>query len=65
MIVNHSDLRALRYCNNGAREFFKRHNLDWATFVKDGLHESQFVDTGDAMAIRLVEFTRERRNGRG
>lgn len=64
MIVRHSDLRALGYCNNGARDFFKKHNLDWTEFVKNGLPEEQFIETGDAMAIRLVEFTKERVNGR-
>lgn len=61
MIVTHRDLRALRYCNNGTREFFRRHNLDWSEFVKNGLPEEQFTATNDAMAIRLVEFAREHR----
>ncbi|QFS86632.1 MULTISPECIES: hypothetical protein [unclassified Marinobacter] len=61
MIVTHRDLRALKYCNNGSREFFRRHGLDWSEFVKVGLPEEEFLSTGDAMAIRLVEFAREQR----
>lgn len=60
MRVTHQDLRALRYCNNGTREFFRRHGLDWSEFVKSGLPEEAFLNTGDAMAIRLVEFARGR-----
>lgn len=63
MIIHHSDLRALKYCNNGAREFFNRHGLDWSEFMKNGLPEEVFTSTGDAMAIRLVEFAKERRHG--
>ena len=63
MIITHGDLRALRYCNNGTREFFRRHNLNWSEFVKNGLDENEFIKTGDAMALRLVDFTRERHNG--
>jgi hypothetical protein len=63
MIVTHDDLKALRYCNKGTRDFFKRHNLDWSEFIVNGLHETQFIKTGDAMALQLVEFTRGRRNG--
>lgn len=62
MIVKHADLRALRYCNNGSRAFFARHNMDWSEFVKNGLPAEQFMETGDAMAIRLVEFARERQS---
>jgi len=63
MIVTHSDLRALRYCNSGTRDFFKRHNLDWSDFVKNGVSEEQLINTGDAMAVQLVEFARERVDG--
>lgn len=63
MIVTHRDLRALKYCNKGARQFFERHGLDWSKFVKEGLDETVFLKTGDAMAIALVEFARERQNG--
>lgn len=59
MIIEHKHLRTLRYCNKGAREFFQRHGLDWSLFISSGLPEEQFIATGDAMAIRLVEFARQ------
>jgi hypothetical protein len=64
VIVTHRDLQTARYCNNGTRVFFQRHGLDWSEFVKHGLPEEVFLNTGDHMAIQLVEVTRERQNGR-
>lgn len=64
MIVTHRDLQAMRYCNKGTREFFQRHGLDWSRFIKEGLPEEEFIATGDHMALKLVEFAREQRNGR-
>jgi hypothetical protein len=58
MIITHNDVRGMRYCNNGARKFFQRHNLDWSDFVKNGITEEQLINTGDAMAVRLVEFAK-------
>ena len=63
MIVTHNDVRGMRYCNNGARKFFERHSLDWSDFVKNGVSEEQLINTGDAMALQLVEFARERVDG--
>jgi hypothetical protein len=63
MIVTHDDLKALRYCNKGTRDFFKRHNLDWSDFVKNGISEEQLINTGDARALQTVEFARERVDG--
>ena len=45
----------MRYCNTGARDFFKRHGLDWSDFIKNGIDDQVLIETGDAMAIRLVE----------
>ena len=64
MIVTHRDLQAMRYCNKGAREFFRRHGLDWTRFIAEGLPAEDFVKTGDHMAIQLVEFAKERQHGR-
>lgn len=65
MIITHRHLRKFKYCNNGAREFFNRHGLDWTDFIKHGLDESAFIRTGDAMALKLVDFARELEYGRG
>ena len=46
------------YCNRVTRQFFKRHGLDWNDFRKHGLSEEAFLETGDAMALRLVQHAR-------
>ena len=64
MIVTHQDMkRHMSYCNAGAREFFRRHDLDWAEFVKNGVPDHVLVATGDAMAIRLVEKVKQEAGG--
>lgn len=35
--------------------------MDWSKFLKEGLPESEFERTGDAMALQVVEVARERR----
>jgi len=46
------------YCIPGLRLFFKRHGMDFRTFARNGLPEEDFLKTGDAMALKLVEFAR-------
>ena len=54
MIVRHRHLRDLGYCNRGSRQFFERHRLDWADFLKNGIDAGVLMATGDAMAARVV-----------
>lgn len=61
MIIKVSDLRAAFMCRRGAVKFFKRHNLDWSKFLKEGLPEEEIAATGDAMALRVIEVAHERR----
>lgn len=42
-------------CHAGARQIAVRLGLDWTQFVQHGLDEQVLMDTGDAMAIKLVE----------
>lgn len=60
VIVKMRDIRACRMCSGGTRDFFKRHNMDWNLFLKEGLPEEQFIATGDAMAMQVVEAARGR-----
>ncbi|WP_235823536.1 hypothetical protein [Azohydromonas sediminis] len=60
VIVTHADMRALEYCNRGARQWFARHGLDWAAFITAGLPAAQLLATGDAMAHAVVEVARRR-----
>lgn len=65
MIITRTDLDQIepRYCANGARRWFARMGLDWATFVRDGIEASALEATGDAMALKLVEYVRTIKHG--
>ncbi len=60
MIVTLADIRAIGYCNNGARLWFARHGLDWAAFVRQGVAEETLAATGDAMAAAAIAQARKR-----
>ena len=61
MNITMRDVRAAKMCSAGAREFFRRHQLDWLQFQKSGISIDKLEATGDAMALRVVEVARERR----
>jgi hypothetical protein len=61
VIVRPDDLHAIGYCNRGARAWCLRTGLDWAQFVTSGIAAEELEATGDAMAIRLAQHTREAR----
>lgn len=48
------------YCSRGLRDFGEKYGIDWEVFVHEGIEEDELLATGDAMAIRLVEFVRKR-----
>lgn len=52
--VTVNDVRAAKLCTQGAREWFARHQLDWAGFLAAGLPDTVILATGDAMAERAV-----------
>lgn len=60
MIVRMSDVRKAKMCSRGAREFFRRHQLDWNEFIKHGISAEKLETTGDAMAMKVVEVARGR-----
>jgi hypothetical protein len=60
MIVTVSHVRQAKYCMVGARRFFKRHNLDWSDFLRNGIEEDVLKQTGDAMALKVIEVARGR-----
>jgi hypothetical protein len=63
LIVIHADMRALGYCNRGARSWFARHQLDWADFIHQGIEAEQLLATGDAMAEAVVAVAQSRVSG--
>lgn len=52
------------YCHGQAREFFKRHNLDWWDFLNNGIEADLLLATGDALAAVLVQYAMEVDDGR-
>lgn len=60
MKIKMEHIRQARMCSRGARDFLIRHNLDWSTFLQEGIDEELLIATGDAMALQVVEVA----NGR-
>lgn len=60
MTITMLHVRKARMCSKGARMFFDKHDLNWSSFIKDGICEQLLLDTNDAMAIQVVEVA----NGR-
>lgn len=61
-LVTHFDFKSVtpKYCNKGARAFFDRHGLDWGAFVSKGVPIEQIEQTGDAMALAVIDRIREK-----
>ncbi len=67
MIVIYADLRACNFCSRGARDWFRRHDLNYMDFVQNGLPDHVLAGTGDALAMRVIEQAKKRmeaQNGR-
>lgn len=56
--VTMKHIRACKMCSSGTRAFFARHGMDWNKFLSEGLPEEDFIATGDAMAMQVVEVAR-------
>lgn len=60
-ILTMKDVRAAKMCSSGARKFFARQGFDWNDFLKNGIPAEKFIETGDAMALQVVEVARGRK----
>lgn len=62
VIVKMEDMRTLRYCSRGVREFFERHNLDYSSFLQHGISGKELLSasSNDAMAAAAVEVAHGR-----
>ena len=61
IIVTARDARAASMCiTPGTKAFFKKHGLDFKDFVKNGIKASILAETGDAMALIVIEVARGR-----
>lgn len=61
MTITIADCREFKYCVHGVRRFCNRHGIEFSQLIKGTLPVSEFERTGDAMALRVVEYVR---NGR-
>lgn len=41
-------------CHDGAKRWWKRHDLDWSDFVLNGIAGQVLLDTGCGLAKRVV-----------
>ena len=55
------DIRAAKMCSKGTRAFFKRHGLDWDTFLKEGLPVTKLEEIDDAMGHKVAGVARGRK----
>lgn len=44
------------FCRGQSREWFRRHGLDWQSFVRQGIDGEQLLATGCGMAAALVAW---------
>lgn len=63
MRITVNDMGSLGYCVRGSRAFAERHGLDFRKFIRDGIDAEELLDTGDGMAIALVERVKKQRYG--
>lgn len=61
MKIYMSDIRKANMCSRGTRAFFLARGWDFQDFLINGLDAEKFIQTGDAMALQVVEIAR---NGR-
>ena len=57
-VITIDHVRAVGLCVNGTRTWFARHNLDFRAFLRDGCDAEILLSTGDAMALKVVDFAR-------
>lgn len=61
MRIYMSDIRKANMCSKGTRQFFVNQGWDFQDFLKNGIDAEKFIETGDAMALQVVEVAK---NGR-
>lgn len=57
--MNH--IREAKMCAKGTRQFFVNRGWDFQDFLKNGIDAEKLIETGDAMALQVVEVAK---NGR-
>lgn len=55
------------FCARGAKQWFKKYNIDFRNFLKHGCPASELAATGDPLAEAVIAYakTKVEINGRG
>lgn len=61
MIIRLQDCRQVFYCSRGIRAFCAKYNLDYSSFIKDGIDESVLAALNDSMATKVIEAAHGRK----
>lgn len=56
-------IRKAGRCASGTSNWWKKHNLDWKDFVRNGIDGEVLVKIGDPMAMQVVKIARAERDG--
>jgi len=60
LIITTEHLRVIEgYCVAGAKDFAKLHGFDFKRFIQEGIPAADLFNTGDALAIRIVELAQQ------
>ena len=57
--VKMSDMRAVGYCRRGVKAFLESHGIDWNVFISEGVPAELLEATGDAQALKVVDYVRK------
>lgn len=58
VMVTMRHVRQTHMCSRGARNFFRRHGLDWDLFLREGIPVEVVEQTGDAVALQAARAAR-------
>lgn len=63
IMVTVADVRAIKFCSRGARQWFTRHGLDYDRFLRTGLPVAEVDAVGDALSDQVAAQARLRAAG--
>lgn len=64
LIITARDCRAAGICiRDGVRPFCERNNVDFKTFMREGVSESVLLASNEPLALELIQFIRRSHNG--
>ncbi|MDZ7804297.1 hypothetical protein [Thiohalophilus sp.] len=58
-IIKMRDAYRAGYCVSGCKAFCERHGIDFKKITREGIEAKELLDTGDAMAAKIVEKHRQ------